>query len=168
MRTQCNQQSFGLHALRPAATRFCGTAWCAIVVRPNGAATCQPRASPWGPEHDKVAALKGRNRQILESPSSFRLMNGTLGIDRLYRPFRAYWSYALPTQGVALGCHVVAPLGRRVTTRVTQIEASPPGEKCGLIPCPMLVAGKLLLAHSTPQITRVGAPGDGFLFVAGD
>ena len=48
-------------ALRPAATRFCGTAWCAIaaagtwaidraiariVVRPNGAATCQPRATP--------------------------------------------------------------------------------------------------------------------------
>ena len=89
MRTQCDQQSFGLHALRPAATRFCGTAWCAIVVRPNGAATCQHRATPWGPEHNRVGALKGRDSQGLDMPQLvsmnlvhlFNSMDGTFGVD---------------------------------------------------------------------------------------
>ena len=118
MRTQCNQQSFGLHVLRPAAASFCGTArcaivvrpkvlWCsrvrdccspqrfcgaagcAIVVRPKGAATWQPRATPWGPEHNRVGALKGRDSQGLDMPQSlsmnlvhlFNSMDGMFGVD---------------------------------------------------------------------------------------
>ena len=75
----------------------------AVTLRPKGAATCQPRATPWGSEHNNVEALKGRNSQVLESPSSLSLMNGTFGIDCLLRPFRAFWSCASRTQGDALG-----------------------------------------------------------------
>ena len=74
----------------------------AIIVRPKGAVTCQPRATPWGSEHNNVEALKGRNSQVIESPSSLSLMNGTFGIDCLLRPFRAFWSCASRTQGDAL------------------------------------------------------------------
>ncbi len=42
------------------------------------------------------------------------------------RPFRAYWYCASRTQGVALGCHVAAPLGRSVTKR--EVEIAPVAE----------------------------------------
>ena len=47
--------------------------------------------------------LPGRVSDVIESPSSFGLMNGTFGIDCLLRPFRAFWSCASQPQGDALG-----------------------------------------------------------------
>ena len=47
--------------------RICGSRGGAI---PHGHPA---RATPWGPEHNKVGALKGRNNQALDMPQSFSM-----------------------------------------------------------------------------------------------
>ena len=98
------------------------------------------RATPWGSEHKKRRSPEraqqtgtGHAKVIVgESRSPQSSMNGTFGIDCLLRPYRAFPSCAARTEcdrigsvkGDAPGSHVVAPLGRRVTTRAAQIQAS--------------------------------------------
>ena len=54
----------------------------AIVVRPKGAATWQPRATPWEPEHTQVGALKGRNSRGPGMPQSLSMLRSSDGATR--------------------------------------------------------------------------------------
>jgi len=59
--------------LRASSRVYSWLAHCcsrAIAVRPKGAATWQPRATPWVPEHNRSEALKGRNSLGFDSPRS--------------------------------------------------------------------------------------------------
>ncbi len=62
--------------------------------------------------------IPGRVSNVLESPSSFRLMNGTLGIACLLRPFRAFLVLRAVNPGRCPGLTCCCPFGaKRERTR---------------------------------------------------
>jgi len=96
---------------------------------PCKGATCQPRASPWVLERIDIEALTGRNSRGL----------GSFGLSR---PYRAPGNYHSFTQGVALGCHVDAPLGRNSIAHEQEDKPRSQGtcvEQRGVVPHPSLV-----------------------------
>ncbi len=110
-------------ALRPS--RLCAIVLrrccsCAIVVRPNGAATWQPRATPWGPEHNNAGALKGRNSNGLDIPHSLSMNLVHLEFDeryvwdwRLVSPLQGFFVSRVADPGRCPGLSCWCPLGAK-------------------------------------------------------
>src|SRR5207244_9722304 len=83
--------------------------------RPAGAATCQPRATPWEPRNPRSTmpckgATRNRSRPQALAPNPRKVLRGG---NVLWGPFRAGVILISGSQGVALGWPVAAPSGRR-------------------------------------------------------